>query len=365
MAIRTSILLLVLMVPFFSALADPLPMELTELETSLPGERAARSDTTWYFAPSGSGVFGAAGTDERGYTFNGTGECSPAGWMGFGSDFVTIRENDFIPGTNETCLWTFFDPETTTEDYPWGIIPYGPPYLDMHIESPPLELAASGLPMSWEDGDGEILVSFDAYMDMPLSMLVFISLEISLRWEGDSYWAWIDPFSTVYYGEDGWRENIFDVTETVRSAGGSSGVPLAGMKIAIHVLDLCPLWCNVYGDGSPRTMGPMLDNIRLGIASDATAAPENGVPGLLRELTLQPNPFNPETRLRFSLTEAAEAELTVHDLSGRKLQQLAAGRISAGEHVIEWDGGGLPSGVCLIRWSAGVESLNAKAILLK
>ncbi len=358
-------LLLAFLVPVSPLLADPIPMDGSELEVPSSGASAARTDTTWYFAPSGSGVYGAAGTDERGYNFNGTGECSPAGWAGFGGEFVALRENDFLPGANETCLWTFFDPESPSEDYPWGIFPYGPPYLDMGIESPPLEVDATGLAMSWEEGDGDIVVGYDSYMDMPLNMLVFCYLEISLRWEGDSYWSWIDPLGYVYFGEEGWRESLVDVTETVRIADGGNGIPLAGIKIAIHAADFCQLWCNVYGDGYPHTMGPMIDNVRLGIVSNATAVPENPAPGLLRELTLQPNPFNPGTRLRFSLAEAARVELTVHDLSGRELRRLKSGPMSAGNHEIEWDGDGLASGVYLIQLNAGDERLNAKAILLK
>ncbi|MBK6733382.1 MAG: T9SS type A sorting domain-containing protein [bacterium] len=51
-----------------------------------------------------------------------------------------------------------------------------------------------------------------------------------------------------------------------------------------------------------------------------------------------PNPFNPRTTLRFSLSRPGEVTLDVYDLSGRRLRTLVSGSLPAGEHVAEWDG---------------------------
>lgn len=84
-----------------------------------------------------------------------------------------------------------------------------------------------------------------------------------------------------------------------------------------------------------------------------------------------PNPFNPKTEIRFSLPEAASVTLTVFDLQGRQVAELAGGaRFAAGENSISWDGKTdagerAPSGLYLYRVSAGSFSETRKMTLLK
>ena len=51
-----------------------------------------------------------------------------------------------------------------------------------------------------------------------------------------------------------------------------------------------------------------------------------------------PNPFNPQTRLRFTLAEAVKVDLSVYDLQGGLVKTLATQKFSVGEHVVVWDG---------------------------
>ena len=83
-----------------------------------------------------------------------------------------------------------------------------------------------------------------------------------------------------------------------------------------------------------------------------------------------PNPFNPSTRIRFTLPSAQEVLLTVYDVSGRRVTTLVNGTQSAGEHTVQWDGlsdGGVPvaTGVYVyeLRSQAGV--VSRKMTLLK
>jgi len=51
-----------------------------------------------------------------------------------------------------------------------------------------------------------------------------------------------------------------------------------------------------------------------------------------------PNPFNPETTIKFDLMEAGEVELTIYNIKGQKVKQLLGEHLPAGEHKIVWDG---------------------------
>ncbi|MBN1825437.1 MAG: Ig-like domain-containing protein [Candidatus Eisenbacteria bacterium] len=84
----------------------------------------------------------------------------------------------------------------------------------------------------------------------------------------------------------------------------------------------------------------------------------------------RPNPFNPSTRIPFSLAEAGRAELTVHDLRGRLTAVLFDGDLDAGPHEAIWDGTNrsgddAPSGLYFVRLRSGVRSDARRVLLLR
>ena len=82
-----------------------------------------------------------------------------------------------------------------------------------------------------------------------------------------------------------------------------------------------------------------VDNICV-TGSGSTSA-HDGVPLRAPAVTLQPNhpnPFNPSTTLRFSLSRDSQVRLTVHDLMGRAVRTLVDDDRPAGEHSVLWDG---------------------------
>jgi len=52
----------------------------------------------------------------------------------------------------------------------------------------------------------------------------------------------------------------------------------------------------------------------------------------------QPNPFNPSTRIQFTLARDEDVQLQVLDLAGRRVRTLLLEPRSAGLHEIVWDG---------------------------
>ncbi|MDZ4700414.1 MAG: malectin domain-containing carbohydrate-binding protein, partial [Rhodothermales bacterium] len=83
-----------------------------------------------------------------------------------------------------------------------------------------------------------------------------------------------------------------------------------------------------------------------------------------------PNPFNPVTQIVFDLPEAADVSIEVFDLLGRRVRQINAIKLAAGQsRQIEMDGRGLASGVYLYRVEAVMPaqtvSDTGKMILLK
>ncbi len=62
-----------------------------------------------------------------------------------------------------------------------------------------------------------------------------------------------------------------------------------------------------------------------------------------------PNPFNPQTTLRFDLPEGQQVRLVIYNALGRKVRVLANGYLSAGSHELSFRARELPSGLYFAR----------------
>ena len=78
-----------------------------------------------------------------------------------------------------------------------------------------------------------------------------------------------------------------------------------------------------------------------------------------------PNPFNPVTKIRFSVPEASDVNLKFFDCSGRELKELINLKLNAGKYVYELDASGFSSGIYFYRLKAGGFTETRKMILLK
>ena len=84
-----------------------------------------------------------------------------------------------------------------------------------------------------------------------------------------------------------------------------------------------------------------------------------------------PNPFNPETQIRFSVGGQENIKLVIYDMMGRHIRTLINGEsYSAGFHVVSWNGFDangqrVPSGMYIYRIKAGNFISDKKMLLVK
>ncbi len=78
-----------------------------------------------------------------------------------------------------------------------------------------------------------------------------------------------------------------------------------------------------------------------------------------------PNPFNPVTTATLSLPEQAEVRAEVLDMLGRSVHLLHDGVLSAGEHLLTFDGSQLPSGSYYIQVQSDRHVAGTRIVLIK
>ena len=78
-----------------------------------------------------------------------------------------------------------------------------------------------------------------------------------------------------------------------------------------------------------------------------------------------PNPFNPTIIINYNLSINTNVTITIHKITGQKIQTLINEFIVSGNHTINWNAKNYPSGIYLIRIQTNNNQQTLKVSLLK
>jgi len=83
-----------------------------------------------------------------------------------------------------------------------------------------------------------------------------------------------------------------------------------------------------------------------------------------------PNPFNPQTTIRFNMSKAGNANVSVYNLKGQLVKTILSGNVEAGNKEIVWNGtdtqnNNVASGVYFFRVKTDNQTINRKMVLQK
>ncbi|MEM1095980.1 MAG: Ig-like domain-containing protein [Bacteroidota bacterium] len=157
----------------------------------------------------------------------------------------------------------------------------------------------------------------------------------------------------------GWQPVVWDLRSGETGTWLGNGV-LEG-QLRFDSFQLAP------GDDGVAFGTLYIDDLEL-LTPVSTVANE-GVAELPTQAVLHPaypNPFNPSTRLRYTLPAASEVTVAVFNLLGARVATLVDGQQRpAGEHSLIWEAGALPSGSYLVRLAAGGTVQTTTVTLIK
>jgi hypothetical protein len=152
---------------------------------------------------------------------------------------------------------------------------------------------------------------------------------------------------TTNGGED-WKLHRYDMNS-------------AGLR-SVHFVDTNTGWAvggrGVYGNGT------ILHTTNGGLSSVV----ENKLDEIPREFSLLqnfPNPFNPSTKIRYSIAQQSNVLIRVFDILGNEIETLVNEEKTTGIYEITWYAENLPSGIYFYRLQAGSFNKTKKMLLLK
>jgi len=157
-----------------------------------------------------------------------------------------------------------------------------------------------------------------------------------------------DGIELTEYAIDDLAQTLFDM-----------GVYVTEGDISIEVQ-----WSVVATDGELST--PSEDTLRIFVPIPVSAPDPGEV--LPSEFSLSqnfPNPFNPATRMSFTVPSEADVRLSVWDMSGRRIANLIQGRMSPGHYEVEWNAIGVSAGVYIFTLDAAGNHIVTKGVLIR
>lgn len=103
--------------------------------------------------------------------------------------------------------------------------------------------------------------------------------------------------------------------------------------------------------------------------SDVTSTPvsneETAAPNRIALAAAYPNPFAAQTTLAYSLGTTQEVRIVAYDVLGREVAVLAEGIRAAGQYEATFDAAGLPSGIYIVRLTAGKTTITRRVTAVR
>jgi hypothetical protein len=155
---------------------------------------------------------------------------------------------------NLSCLWAAI--KGSTETYACGgfplqsAVPKGDAeglYIDNALESPPIALAGTGSIINY---------SFTVYRDLQLDGLVFYFWEVTSIDALGCQAGWLSRGFIFYGPSRDWLLQTNPVGDLVPATSVS-------MRVRFGAVDMCGVWCGVFGSGACHSHAPLFDNVKV------------------------------------------------------------------------------------------------------
>ena len=197
--------------------------------------------------------------------------------------------------------------------------------------------------------------------------------ELSKTVDGGLTWVDVVPEGNVYTNDFEAVPGVSGVYVTTGAAtdfsgasysldGGLSWTDFAGMTgkqaLACDFVSNNRGWAGAFNN---EAMGGMYryDGQVMGIDEGIS------IPSVVSLENNYPNPFNPSTKISFALKAEANVNLSVFDVSGRKVSELISLKMAKGEHSVDFNASNLAAGVYYYSINANGFTVTKKMVLAK
>jgi len=212
----------------------------------------------------------------------------------------------------------------------------------------------------------------DTGLDVTAGKLLIILSQGTYSAWGSSYnhwYHWLDSEGVIPDGGSGPEGPLPGYPGGCLIARIDDGEPFyIGQFMIIELQASGRLYLGFNDPGPSDNRGLVMSFIWL--FATATDVYDASAPGFIHLSQNFPNPFNPQTRIEFTLNKESKAILKIYSSDGRLVRTLLNERLPSGRNAVDWDGKddkghGVSSGTYFYRLAADGVQLTEKAVLIR
>jgi hypothetical protein len=249
---------------------------------------------------------------------------------------LSCNTNSYTPG--ETAGWVFNLSNNSPDgesiiavnlDFPAGVIVnIATGFYGGNDPLMPNNASGNGVEVQWTAEDG-LPSGSSASAGVNVTIIPDYTGEVELEYELIGSGGSIESGSIYIYSLGiGWC-NLSHNTGTINTFGSSDITVYfnsGGLGHGLYTADI------LISDGNNTITVPVL------LTVPNTPVTDGDLPDVTELTGIYPNPFNPDTNIKFLLATGSEIKLDIYNIRGQLVASLAEGYLSAGEHVVHWDG---------------------------
>ena len=283
----------------------------------------------------------------------------------FDAESMRITVNEMVVGNNDSIFYTLSGSLSPNNI---GIEANVETQITAPLLTPNLGPVSENESMQWQlysDGTGYEIFSGENYYDS------WIDTSAEISWGTSD-----DSLHISFYGDD---EDSYETINLLYNLEDDSlylSMELNycdGME-AYYYIDCYEMFSTMLNIDDIQEVNVKLDVVmsfyETGFVNIDSNSSHSKIPTLFSLHQNYPNPFNPVTTLRYDLPEDGLVNITVYDMLGNVIKQLASEVQNSGHNSIQWDatnyqGQPVSAGVYLYSIDAGEFRQTKKMILLK
>jgi hypothetical protein len=212
------------------------------------------------------------------------------------------------------------------------------------------------------DANGNAVGNNIQISETPVGGDIYSRPEVAIRDDGSFMVVWTDSTNAVQSFRARGRQ--FDAL----------GNPL-GEPFLLPAIDVLSGYPDIATDGSAYYVTWMDNRLqqehpnayakKVGTIISSVDTGQSDFPVSVTLYPAYPNPFNPETTIRFAIPRRMHVYLGIYDLMGRKVKTLVDEELPAGEHFRIFHAEGLASGIYIYRMNTENFIYSKQVVLLK
>jgi len=227
-------------------------------------------------------------------------------------------------------------------------------------------------PSAKADGDLDIVFPAEEGQTLPVTLSNFTAVVTS---ENFVNIAWMAETETNHSGYNILRNEVKDLENAIKinaqliDQGTAVGTQISYFytDFEVYTNQVYYYWLeSVALDGTNQFYGPL--TVIIGDPTQEPVPPS--IPMVTKLYNAFPNPFNPNTNIRYSLKEAGKVKIEIYNMKGQKIKSYNQEHASPGYYQVSWDGRdengkNVASGIYLYRLTTANYTSAKKMVLAK